>query len=259
MKIGLSTGSLQKLRETEESFALLKELGAETCGVDLQTFYEYRPEFAKKYAERLAGVEVHSVGVAPDNFEPQLFSSSRRIRGDGFYWLDQILRSAQILGVKNYSFRGSFNAVENLNYDGLAERMREIVDFCAHYGVKVCLENTLHGLYNKPAIFKELKNRGADILGVFNIGQALKSGNPYNIYIKDMEGCISHVHILDVDKNGNACLPGRGICDFKEVFKNLRGAGFDGAVLIKTSEFDDISEIKKSIEFLKETIYKTLA
>ncbi|MDE6585129.1 MAG: sugar phosphate isomerase/epimerase [Clostridia bacterium] len=256
MKIGLSTGSLQKLRETEESFVLLKELGAETCGVDLQTFYEYRPEFAKKYAERLAGVEVHSVGVASNNFEPQLFSSSRRIRGDGFYWLDQILRAAQIFGVKNYSFRCYTDAVENLNYDETAERMREIVDFCAHYGVKLCLENTRHGLYNKPAIFRELKYRGADILGVFNIGQARKSCYPYNMYIKDMESCISHVHISDVDENGNVCLPGRGTYDFKEVFKNLRGAGFDGAVLIETTAFDDISEIKKSIEFLKEIAYR---
>ena len=73
MKIGISTVSLFKTCETEDAFSIIKDACADTCEVYLGTFYEYRPEFAKKFAERAAGLEVNSVHVNPLNFESQLF------------------------------------------------------------------------------------------------------------------------------------------------------------------------------------------
>lgn len=258
MKIGISTACLRKEYEIEDAFNLIKDLGAETCEVYLKTFYEYRPEFAKKYAERLSGVEVNSIHVAPNNFEPQLFYDKRRERGDGFYWLDQILRSAQLLGAKNYTFHGfARKGGERENLGDWAGHIWEISNFCARYGVKLCLENVRWCLYNRPSVFRELKNRCSDLLAVFDIKQARKSAYPYKMYLNDMSGAISHVHISDVDENGKTCLPSFGVYDFKEIFKSLKGAGFDGAVIIETENFKDISDIKRSMEFLKETADKT--
>ncbi|MDE7082083.1 MAG: sugar phosphate isomerase/epimerase [Clostridia bacterium] len=256
MKIGISTASLCKRAETEDALSLLKELGAETCEVYLGTFYEYRPEFAKKFAERAAGVEVNSVHANPLNFEPQLFFRSRRDRGDGFYWLDQILRSAQIFGAKNYTFHGSLRkGGEKDDFSYIAERLREVADFCARYGVNLCLENVRWGLYNRPSVFTELKQRCSQLSGVFDIKQARKSGYPYQMYIKDMAGAISQVHISDADENGKTCLPGQGGYDFKEVFARLKDAGFDGSVLIKCENFQETDELKRAADFLKEVIY----
>jgi len=255
MKIGISTASLCKTHETEDALSALKEVGADICEVYLKTFYEYRPEFAKKYAERAAGLEVNSLHVNPLNFEPQLFSRTRRERGDGFYWLDQVLRSAQLFGAKNYTFHGFVRkGGENDGFDLTAERLREIADFTARYGVNLCLENVRWGTYNRPFVFKELKSRCPQLSGVFDIKQARKSGYPYQMYIKDMEGAISHVHISDVDESGKTCLPGAGTCDFKEVFARLKDAGFDGAVLIETENFNELSDLKRSVEFLKNII-----
>lgn len=257
MKIGISTASLCKTTETEDAISLLKEIGAETCEVYLKTFYEYRPEFVKKYAERAAGVEVNSIHVNPLNFEPQLFFRSRRERGDGFYWLDQIMRSAKLFGAKNYTFHGFVRKDgDGENFDFIAERLREVADFCARYGVKLCLENVRWATYNRPSVFKELKARCPQLSGVLDIKQARKSGYPYQMYIKDMEGAISAVHISDVDGNGKTCLPGQGVCDFKEVFSRLKDAGFDGAVLIECGSFGESDELKRSVEFLKELNYK---
>ncbi|MDE6504756.1 MAG: sugar phosphate isomerase/epimerase [Clostridia bacterium] len=257
MKIGISTACLCKNYETEDAFGLIKGLGAETCEVYLRTFYEYRPEFAKKYAERLSGAEVNSIHVAPDNFEPQLFYSKRRERGDGFYWLDQILRSAQLLGAKNYTFHGfARKGGEIEKSDDWARYICEIYDFCARYGIKLCLENVRGCLYNRPSVFKRLKERCSGLSAVFDIKQARKSGYPYQMYLKDMCGAISHVHISDADENGNTCLPSFGKYDFKEIFKQLKGEGFDGAVLIETANFSDIADLKRSVEFLKETADK---
>ena len=132
MKTGISTATLSKY-ETEEALTLLKEAGVGTCEIYLKTFYEYRPEFAKKFASNLGGTEAYSIRVAPYNFEPQLFCDSRRVRGDGFYWLDQLLRSVQIFGAENYSFGLKRDEVEN--WDGY---IGEIRAFCARYGVNLC-------------------------------------------------------------------------------------------------------------------------
>ena len=72
-----------------------------------------------------------------------------------------------------------------------------------------------------------------------------------------MGQAISHVHISDIDSNGKTCLPGEGISDFKEIFKVLKGEGFDGAVLIETGSFADAEQLTRSIRFLKETARKT--
>lgn len=252
MKTGISTSSLARF-ETEDALSLLEEVGAETAEVYLKTFYEYRPEFAKKYAGRTAGVEINCVHVNPQNFEPQLFSSSRRVRGDGFYWLDQVMRAAQIFGAKNFVCHGFARTGADDDFDALGGYISEAANFCNRYGVSLCLENVSFGLYNKPSVFKELKSRCPQLSGVFDFKQARASG-VYQKFIKEMEGAISVVHVTDFDAHGKPCLPGAGTCNFKEVFSRLKDAGFDGAVLIDTPNFKDVEELKKSVRFLKEII-----
>lgn len=251
MKIGISTACFFNRCETEDALNLISQTGAETCEVYLNTFYEYRPEFAKKYAERLNGVKVHCVRVAPCNFEPNLSSGNRRVRGDGFYWLDQVMRSAQLFGAENFAFHGQGGG-DNLDYT--AWWLGEASDFCARYGVKLCLENSLSGTYASPALFKQLKARAPQLCGALNLTFARASGYPYQMFVKDMAGAISCVHIADVDENGNPCLPGKGVYDFKEFFKVLKNEGFDGAVIIDTTNFNDVEEIKTSVGYLKSLI-----
>ena len=244
MKVGISTACTAKY-ETEDALALTKSLGADCCEAYLQTFYEYRPEFAKKYATRTDGAEVLAVRVNPQNFEPQLSSSSRRIRGDGFYWLDQVLRSAQLFGAKNYTFIGDCGG-----------DIAELFNFCARYGVRLCLENSSFGLYNSPSVFKELKERVDGLAGVFDLKQARLSGYPYPMYLKDMSGAIAYAHLSDFDENGALCLPGTGVFNFKELISRLKDEGFNGALIIDAPSLAEAEELKRSIEFLKETVYK---
>ena len=77
-------------------------------------------------------------------------------------------------------------------------------------------------------------------------------------FIKDMEGCISHVHLSDVDERGNICLPGQGVFDFEECLRRLKDAGFDGAALIEVypKDYGDYTELKRSCDYLDEIVYK---
>lgn len=259
MKIGVSTASFFCREESENAILKIKELGADCAEVFLGTFYEYRPEFAKAHRENFCGIEIISVHSLSSSFEPQLFSKSRRVRGDAFYWLDQFLRSAQLLGAKRYSFHGyMMHNKHNVNFDEMSERMREIYDFSARYGVDVCLENVNWCAYYRPGVFKEFKSRCPQLAAVLDIKQARRSGYPLNMYIEDMAGAISHAHFSDVDENGRMCLPGRGIYNFKEILKRLKGSGFDGPVIIEVynRDYGDYAEIKQSVEYLKEIAYK---
>ncbi|MDE7452993.1 MAG: sugar phosphate isomerase/epimerase [Clostridia bacterium] len=224
MKTGICTKSINC--ETEDALSRVGEQGAEICGIDLRTFYEYRPEFAKKYAERLDGVGVNSVSVAPHNFEAQLFAENRRVRGDGFYWLDQVLRSAQLFGAKYYILHG---APQNADYDKIAERVREISEFCQRYGVTLCLENDPSGLCCRPWIFKELKERCQSVAAVFNLAKAKKSCYPYQMYLTEMGA-----HLAEVRLDGGA--------DCEEVVADLKKLGYLGAVLVET-EGQDAAQI----------------
>lgn len=254
MKTGISTASLFLRQETEQAFSTIKEMGADCVEVFFNTFYEYRPEFSEKLDTK--GIEVSSVHVSAYHIEHSLFNPLRRVRGDSFYWLDQVMRSAQVLGCKAYSFHGRVGTKESV--DEIADYLRAAVEFCARYGVNLCLENVAWSIYHKPKIFSQLKQRIPNLSGVFDIKQARRSGYDYKEYIDDMKGAISHVHLSDIGKDGKMCLPGKGTYNFKEILSRLKDAGFDGNILIEVYEEDygDIKELKESLEYLNEIIYK---
>ena len=258
MKTGISTASFFLRQETEQAFATIKEMGTDCVEIFYETFYEYRPEFSEKLDA--GGIEVSSVHVNTHQIEHALFNPSRRVRGDAYYWLDQVMRSAQLLGCKAYSFHGMVGRSNSKprNLDEIADYLRGAVEFCARYGVKLCLENVAWSIYNKPGIFSQLKERIPQLSGVFDIKQARRSGYSYKEYIEDMKGSISHVHLSDVDRDGRMCLPGKGIYNFKEILKCLKDAGFDGNIIIEAynEDYGDIKELKNSLDYLNEIVYK---
>lgn len=255
MKIGISTATLFPEKHTEEAARIIKTLGAETAEVFYSTFYEYRPEFSKALAPEIAGLHINSVHTVPLNFEGNLFNSTRRVRGDGLYWLDQVARSAKLLGCENYTFHGFMRAGDMRDdFAFIGDRIAEAHAFLAGYGVNLCLENTAYYAFNRPDFFKKVKERCPDLYGVFDLKQARRSGYPWQMYIEAMQGALAYVHLSDMDENGKICLPGRGIYDFAEIFKRLKGAGFDGNVLIENyrGDYGGFDELKDSVEFLKE-------
>lgn len=258
MKTGISTASFFLREECENAIDKIVALGAGCAEIFLGTYYEYRPEFAKAVNGRLNGTEVSAVHALSTNFEPQLFSASRRVRGDAFYWLDQIMRSAQLFGASKYSFHGGISHSGSNNLNEIAGYLQGVIEFCARYGVEVCLENVSWCTYNRPGLFGELKNRCPQLNGVLDLKQARRSGYPAAMYIEDMAGSISHVHLSDVDERGAICLPGKGQYNFTELFKRLQGVGFNGAAVIEVygNNYGDYSEFADSLNYLNEIIYK---
>lgn len=254
MKIGISTATLFPEKHTEEAASIIKSLGAECAEVFLSTFYEYRPEFSKALAPKICGLEINSVHTVPLNFECNLFDTTRRVRGDGFYWLDQVARSAQLLGCGNYTFHGFARlGGGNDDFGFIGERIAEAHAFLKRYGVNLCIENTAHYAYNYPSFFREIKKRCPELCGVFDIKQARRSGYPYQTYLADMAGAIAYTHLSDIDEKGKMCLPGRGVYDFEEILRRLKGEGFDGCAVIEVyrGDFGGAEELKQSLDYLR--------
>lgn len=253
MKVAISTENLNDCCETESALNSLCELGTDTAEVYLKTFYEYRPEFAKSIAPNICGVYVPFVRGFSLNFEGNMFSSSRRVRGDGLYWFDQILRSAKILRSDNYIFRGT--CVDETNIDCISRAVRETYDFCASYGVNILLENSHYGIYSKPETFSKLRQRVHSLWGVLNMAESRTAGYPIGMYLAHMSGAIAAVRISDVDKSGKICLPGEGCLNFKDILHRLYDGGFEGSLIIDTVKGADKDRLKHCVENVKELIY----
>jgi sugar phosphate isomerase/epimerase len=260
MQVGISTASLFPKCNTEQALNVIKSLGVNVAEVFFSTFYEYRPEFAKSILGDVQGLTINSVHVNATNFEPNLFNPSRRVRGDGYYWLDQLGRSAKLLDCKSYTFHGFHRLLGNTgdNYDSMAGYIAEAVEFMAGYGVNLCLENVFWCTYNRPGVFAELKKRVPSLCGVFDIKQARRSDYPWQMYVDEMAGAISYAHLSDVAENGKMCLPGKGKYDFEEIIKRLLGVGFDGNLIVEVygRDYESFEEVKQSCDFLKEIVYK---
>ena len=238
MKTAISTACFHLKEETENALSLIKETGAEVCSVSLQTFYEYRPEFAKKYAQNLGGIEVCSVETGAQNFEPHLFSPSRRVRGDGFYWLDQVLRSCRFLGAEKYILKAPPRAADE-NFGDRLQYLRGISEFCTEYGIGLCIENSPLGLLDSPTKVDEIKSACPQICFSLNVKHASGAANSCQKYLKAMAGSLAQVVIENADAN---------------LVKQLKNIGFDGAIILNMQNFTQISQLKALIDKVKSSI-----
>lgn len=261
MRVGISTASLFLKCRNEEAVALYNEWGVPSTEVFLSTFSEYGKEYGKLLAEKKGNVSVNSVHDLTEQFEPQLYAACDRVRADAFYWLGKVMESAREVGAKYYTFHGVSRIKRRGNYDNfgfLSPQTKTIADFCKDYGVTLAYENVEWAVYNRPGVFRRLKEQCPDLKGVLDVKQARISGYPYGDYIKDMGEDLAYVHFSDADGAGNTCLSGRGTFDVEEMVRRLSDVGFTGDILIENyaRDFEKIEDLRASYEYLREKIDK---
>lgn len=267
MKTGISTASLFLRKNNEEALPFLANLGVKTAEVFLTTYSEYGQPFADTLLKNKGDLDINSVHILNTQFEPQLFNAHPRARADAYYWLDKVLESAKILGAPYYTFHGTARikraarSGENDNFSKMIDGFQGIVSACEKYGVKLCLENVEWATYNRVGVFDKLKKELPTLGGVLDIKQARISGYPYEDYLAEMGERLAYVHVSGYDGQGKMCLPGKGTFDFDTLVKRLQDVGFDGALLIEvyTNDYGDERELKNSIDFLDEILYKNNA
>ena len=267
MQAGVSTASLFMRKYNEEALPLLNGLGVPCAEVFLTSFSEYGKEFGGLLASKKGDLKINSVHALNTEFEPQLFSAHPRVQTDAYAWAEKVLQAANALQAPYYTFHGTARikraarSGENDNFSKMIDGFQGIVSACEKYGVKLCLENVEWATYNRVGVFDKLKKELPTLGGVLDIKQARISGYPYEDYLAEMGERLAYVHVSGYDGQGKMCLPGKGTFDFDTLVKRLQDVGFDGALLIEvyTNDYGDERELKNSIDFLDEILYKNNA
>lgn len=251
-------------KNNEEALPLLNELGVECAEVFLTSFSEYGYPFADTLKSVKGDLDVYSVHALNTEFEPQLFSKHPRVKADAYGWAEKVLESANALGAKFYTFHGTTRmkrhtrSGENDDFPSMVTGFAELSEFCEKRGVSLSLENVEWATYNRLGVFRVLAGEIPALRGVLDIKQARISGQPWQTYLDEMGNRLSHVHISDVDERGKMRLPGQGVFPFEELVQRLKDVGFDGAILIEVynKDYKDFSELKNSVDFVNEILYK---
>lgn len=254
MKVGISTATFFTKVLTEDSFSVIKRLGADTCEVFLTTFYEYKDAFAKLLKERKGDFDVYSVHSLNTQFEPQLFNKAPRTYNDAEEIFRSVLSVGRTLGAKAYTFHAQARLKQSVYIDPkfVGERMTKLGAIASEYGIKLCLENVHWATFDSPEFYRQMKPYASGIGTVLDIKQARQSGYDWREYIDVMGNALTNVHVSDV-KDGQITMVGKGEFPFKELVARLKDVGYDGPLIIEqyAGNYDSVDEIAESVQYLK--------
>ncbi|MDE6550004.1 MAG: sugar phosphate isomerase/epimerase, partial [Clostridia bacterium] len=238
----------------------LGELGAKVCEVFFASFCEYNSDFARqlKGIADSAGVRVHSVHALTNQFEPELFSKGVRARSDAFKIFDSVCAAGEAMGAGYYTFHGATRlkpAVKyTFDYPFLAERVNMLIDAAEAHGITFTYENVHWTYFSTPDYFAPLKALCPRLCTTLDIKQAMQSKVDYKDYLAVMGDSLRTVHLCNYDEGGKLLMPHdkSGAVDFKDLFKRLKGQGYDGPCFIEVYDkcYDDFKEIGYSLDYL---------
>lgn len=260
MELGISTASFFTKVVTEDTFAYIKDMGADTSEVFLSSFCEHKGEILDKIVANKC-VPVNSIHVMTTQYEPELFNRNPRACSDANLILDNVLVAGERLGAKYYTFHGPTVAKKinyNFDYDRLSRIVNGIIDKCKAHGITLSYETVHWTYFNTPEYFVELKKRCPDLKGTLDIKQIMQAGLDWRDFVKVMGEDLSTVHLCDYDENRKLYIPGRGKFDFVEFFRYLRDYGFDGAMMMEVypEGYDNYEQLHSSFDYLRECLDK---
>ena len=255
MKIGISTASFFNKVSTEDAFDALRSLEIGVTEIFLSTFSEYSEEFVIPLAKNRGDIDVHSIHTLGLQFEPELFSVSERVRQDSERVFDMICNAGSILGAKYYTFHGPAklkNQKYTLDFERFGSYLNNAIERAKKSGMKISYENVHWCHFNEPQFFVNLKKECPDLYATLDIKQALQSGIDPLEFLDAMKGCVSTVHLCDLDKEGSTCLPGKGGYNFKKLFNELKKREINAPLLLEVypKDYGDIKELKAVVEWI---------
>ena len=137
--------------------------------------------------------------------------------------------------------------------DFKVELLRKIIDMATEKRILICLENLSENWHDLDVAFDKLPllNLTLDV----GHAQLLREENTSFSFIKRYPDRIRHIHLHD-NLGGNTpeddlhLPPGRGIVDFKNIFKALSKIGYRGTATLELKPF----EIKSCLGFIKKLL-----
>lgn len=255
MSYGISTSCLYPM-QTEKSLEALGKLGVKTCEVFLNSISETTPGFAALLNEIKAeyGMEitaVHPFSSFSETF--MLFGEYERRYLDVVDFYKRCFEVTAMLGA-DISIIHGMRTVGKLPHDEYFERFASLIEEGKKYGVRVAQENVNGHFSANPEFLSEMKAALGDAFSlVFDVKQAVRSGNNPYVFAEKFKNDIIRIHISDNNSESDCLPPGKGEFDFKRLFTIMDSANYEGDYIIELYRegFGTVDDLKDSFGYLK--------
>ena len=129
--------------------------------------------------------------------------------------------------------------------------LQRVLPTAERYGIDVCMEPEFDYTQNPETMLEILDLVDSDRLRInLDTGNIVFGGYDPVEYLKTVgPENVGHVHIKDVDEDGNPVAMGDGVVDYDAVFDILRNDGYDGIVNI---EHPDEETTRRGYEHVQE-------
>lgn len=255
MSYGISTSCLYPM-QTEKSLETLGKTGVKTCEVFLNSISETTPAFAALLNEikNEYGMEitaVHPFSSFSETF--MLFGEYERRYLDVVEFYRRCFEVTVMLGA-DISIVHGMRTVGKLPHEIYFERFASLIEDGKKFGVRVAQENVNGHFSANPDFLRKMKNAlGDDFSLVFDVKQAVRSGNDPYLFAEEFKNDIVRIHISDNNSESDCLPPGKGEFDFKKLFSVMDSVNYAGDYIIELYRegFGTVDELKESFEYLQ--------
>lgn len=255
MAFGISTSCLYPVN-TELALEELGKRGIKTCEVFLNSISETTPEFVKilnkiknEYGTRITAV--HPFSSFSETF--MLFGEYERRYLDVVEFYKNCFEVTAMLGA-DISIIHGMRRHGKLPHEIYFERFAGLIEEGKKHGVRVAQENVNGHFSADPSFLRSMKAAlGKDFNLVFDIKQAVRSGNEPFSFAEEFKKDIIRVHVSDNNSESDCLPPGTGSFDFERFFSIMDSVNYEGDYIIELYRdgFGEIEELKSSFEYLQ--------
>lgn len=266
MKTGMSTACFFGEQLNEDALRIIGQAGINCAEIFFSSRSEYAPSFVSTLRDIAdgEGVGIRSVHAMSTMFEPQLMSIHPRQFEEAYGIFHEVLQAANRLGAEVYVFHGPMYLKTarklNIDFPRIGERLTQLAQTAASYGVKLCYETVHWCWYQSPAFGQQiLRFTDSDNLRfTLDMKQAAQSGYSPIAYIDQMDGRLEHVHVcdfrVDPQKGIMPVLPFSGEAPWDQLRKKITQLNFDGTLMLEvyTGNYGSVQELMDCYKAVQE-------
>ncbi|HEY89614.1 MAG TPA: sugar phosphate isomerase/epimerase [Thermoflexia bacterium] len=253
-RIGVSTACFFPQTLTEETLAIIAELGFSVTEAFLQVDGEYNAAFAAKLDRQrhATGVQIHSLHITAMLFD--LWSAYPRMRQET---RDRFLRALEVAArveARAITWHGLRYGLDNPRLvAAFLESLAWASEQAQQAGVTLCVENVSWCYLRRPEHVQKLLASGLPCGFTFDVFQAAESGVDPVALLQAMGDRLTTVHLSDYAPEGaRHLLPGQGTLDWDAVLHALQELHYQGPLLLEVAHLQDPQELVQAWDFIQQ-------
>lgn len=253
MQAGISTACFYP-QNTEDALRKIACGGPQCVEIFVNCLEEIRQPLLGEMRAivRGGGVSVTAIHPYTSGMEPLFFFTKyRRRQEEGKEFYKRYYEAANYLGAGIVVFHGGVYGFSMEDEEYFA-RYRDLWEDARSAGISLCHENVVRCRGRSPEFFHRLSKAIPDAGFVFDVKQAVRSGEDVYAFAQAMGQGLRHIHISDHGEQGDCLVPGSGDLNIQKLLMIAKKNGFDGTVIVELyrENFRDFVELWQGYQHL---------